>query len=396
MHDRPKVEDLWPMKPPLPDGTGEWPQPTEAVYPMKPSDTLLADGVLHSGGLGRVKAEQHDEKIVVEWSDDYWVVRRVPPPASERIDIVVKDAAATAWRRAARRHQSNWRVVAGWPAGRQRINRSDPPAWRPIGSRCDPLYATRTGCNFLDAHIVEAVRDRLQQPQPHQTLDQERLWSDLLSSMPMCFNLFGTLWKNPSLAADAVQRWFPHMALPDSTVSVHFEWSPGRRDPYWLGDRTAFDAMIEIVTNERRHLIGIETKYHEHPTAVRHDSAPPGRYLEIAEAADLCAEATIRAQIWGSAVEQVWRDHLLALACGQHADGWDRVHYVLAAPERNPSWEHLVDDYRSLLHPHARRSVEYRSIESLIEQASDLLPQADAFKARYLDVDPFSKHRNRT
>lgn len=382
---QPEVGDVWPMKPPPSDASGDWPQPTERVYPLKQSDTLLANGLLYSGGLGRVKAEQHDDKIVVEWTGDDWVVRRVPPRSTETTDTVAGQA-ATAWRRAARRHQHQWRVDAGWPAGRQRTASTDQVPWRPIGSRVELTYAKETGCNFLNPAIVAAVEDRLSHKQPHETLDEERLWCDLLSSMPMCFNLFGPLHQDASLAQEAVQRWFPDMALPNATVTVHFEWSPGRRDPQWLGDRTAFDAMIEITDGERHHLIGIETKYHEYPAATAHKSGPPARYLEVNAAAGLLSEATVRSRIWGTPLEQVWRDHLLALACGQDPAGWNRVHYILAAPQQNPAWRPLVDEYRSLLEPGTEHSVEYRPLEALLDRTDGLLPHGDTFRARYLDI----------
>jgi hypothetical protein len=277
-------------------------------------------------------------------------------------------------------------VNAGWPAGRQRVARTDPPEWRPIGSRVDRGFAKDTGCNFLGADILDAVTNRLRDRQDHQTLDEERLWCDLLSSMPMCFNLFGSLWNQPELAAAAVGRWFPDLVLPGSNVTIHFEWSPGRRDAQWLGDRTAFDAMIEIVNPKRRHLIGIETKYHEYPNAVTHRKGPPARYLEVTSNGGLFSEVTARELVWGQPVEQIWRDHLLALACGQHPKGWDSIHYVLLAPASNPAWVPLVEDYVSLLQPGARGSIEHRSLESLLDAAGDLLPHAVAFRARYLEI----------
>lgn len=53
-----------------------WPRPTRTTYPMKPSDTLMADGRLFSGGLGRVKINQHEGRVVLQWRDDSWVVVR--------------------------------------------------------------------------------------------------------------------------------------------------------------------------------------------------------------------------------------------------------------------------------------------------------------------------------
>ncbi|MFZ9628394.1 MAG: PGN_0703 family putative restriction endonuclease [Ilumatobacteraceae bacterium] len=319
------------------------------------------------------------------------------PPDIEPTDVVPGQPDLTAWRQAARRHQATYRVAHGWPAGRTRRNRRGPAEWRPIGSRVDLDYATAHACNFLGSDIVDAVRHRLQPSnrQPHQTLDETRLWCDLLSSMPMCFNLFGSLWGQPERAASVVERWFPEMMLPAATVTVHFEWSPGRRDPEWLGDRTAFDVMIEIATVGSRHLIGIETKYHEAPaTPARrtkeaaalapHRSTAAARYREVAAAAAMFRDPAEVDRITSKKVEQVWRDHLLALACHQHAKGWDRVQHVLVAPSGNPAWGPLVDEYRSLLTPKAAETVEYRTVEQLLDSAGSALPHAHEFRTRYL------------
>ena len=64
------------VMPPSPDDGHGWPRPTRTAYPMKPSDTLMADGRLFSGALGRVKINQHERRVVVEWRGDAWVVVR--------------------------------------------------------------------------------------------------------------------------------------------------------------------------------------------------------------------------------------------------------------------------------------------------------------------------------
>lgn len=394
--DHVQVGDTWPAPPPT--ERLSWPGPTTHVYPMKPTDTIDADGTLHSGAFGRPKAAEHDEKIVIQWLDiDHrWVVRRVPAPSSaEASDRVPGKPALTEWRRGARRHQSEFREARGWPAGRAFVRGTTPTAYRPIGSRVNPDVAESLGCNFIGTGtvhetILAAVRHRLhpEHRERHETIDEERLWSDLLSSMPMCFNLLGPLWADPELVASVVTRWFPDSVLPDATLDVNFEWSPGRRDAEWLGDRTAFDAMIQVTTKDRRHLIGIETKYHEAAAATSRPAGTPipARYLEVTEAAGLFSDASTPNSIWGTPLEQVWRDHMLALACRQHPHGWDDVTYVLVAPAGNPEWKPLVDDYVSLLRPEARSTIGYRSLESLLDDADDLLPHAAEFRDRYLAI----------
>jgi len=304
--------------------------------------------------------------------------------ADEKADRVPGDPAATRWRQAARGHQFAWRERHGWEPGEITTPREKRKSGNRVAERCVDGVA----CNFLSRHIAHAVQHRLDHPQTYQTLDDYRLWHDLLSSMPMCFNLFGPLWHEPTLAAEAVARWFPELAQPGAPVTVHFEWSPGRNDPAWLGDRTAFDCMLEIGTGTDRTIIGIETKYHEYPMATSRKKTPtvPPRYLAVSARAGLFVDADQPQQIWGKKVEQVWRDHLLALACKQHDAGPANVRYLLVAPEANPAWKPLVDEYRALLQPDARGTVEYRTVESLLADASDVLPHANEFRARYLDV----------
>lgn len=62
--------------PPAPVEGSPWPSPTRTAYPMKPSGTLLDDGRLVSGALDRVKANQHEQRVIVRWTNAGWVVAR--------------------------------------------------------------------------------------------------------------------------------------------------------------------------------------------------------------------------------------------------------------------------------------------------------------------------------
>jgi hypothetical protein len=62
--------------PAAPTADKPWPRPTRTVYPMKPSDLLLEDGLLYSGGLGRTKLMQHEHRVILKWQGDKWAVVR--------------------------------------------------------------------------------------------------------------------------------------------------------------------------------------------------------------------------------------------------------------------------------------------------------------------------------
>jgi hypothetical protein len=127
----------------------------------------------------------------------------------------------TDFKRTARLLQSLWREKQGLPIGSQPMVSRDGKPVRPLGSRIDLKTARETGANFLSEGVRSAVTKRLDNPQPHQTIDADRLYCDLLSSMPMCFNLFGELAGDIPLADKAVHSWWPD--IPGTVIDVIFE-----------------------------------------------------------------------------------------------------------------------------------------------------------------------------
>jgi hypothetical protein len=204
-------------------------------------------------------------------------------------------------------------------------------------------------------------------------LSEDRLWADLLSSMPLCFNLFGDLATDPEQAALAVSAWWP--SAPLGAVTVKFEHSPGRREALFLGNRSAFDVAFEIDQgNGAQAIVGVETKYHEHAKA----EAPPkpaalARYVEVTERSGAFVDGW-RALLIGTDLQQIWLDHLLALSMLQHPTGiWSWARFVLVYPSENPSFGRAAAAYRSVLRD--AETFEARTIEALIA-APTVLPGA--------------------
>lgn len=60
-------------------------------------------------------------------------------------------------------------------------------------------------------------------------LDEERLWADLLSSMPMCFDLFGEAAGDPTRLRAAIdQLWPDHPGEPTELRSEITSCTPPR------------------------------------------------------------------------------------------------------------------------------------------------------------------------
>lgn len=301
----------------------------------------------------------------------------------EAVDRVSGDPDTNAFKRRARLHQALWREARGLEIGTQPMRPSPGRPSRPLGSRIALGVAKRTGANFLSDAARRAVADRLVDPQPHQTLDEDRLYCDLLSSMPMCFNLFAQLQVDINLANRAVRAWWPD--TPGTVTAVLFEWSPGRRlEGEYLENRSAFDAaFIFDVGDGKAGVLGVETKYHEDCKREKRPSDERlARYSEVTASSGIMAPESVAAII-GTDLQQIWLDHLLVASMLLHgSQKWAWAGFALVHPAGNPSYARATLKYRS--HLADPESVHVNTIESLIE--ADVLPEAaaTAFEERYL------------
>lgn len=301
----------------------------------------------------------------------------------ESADDVTNDTETTEFKRNARLLQALWREKQGLPIGSQPMRPRDGKPVRPLGSRIELESARRSGANFLTDHIRHAVSNRIANPQPHQTLDEDRLYCDLLSSMPLCFNLFGELTADLSLADKAVHTWWPD--TPGRVVSVEFEWSPGRRrQGEYLENRSAFDVAFILDTgNGKNGVIGVETKYHEHPGQMPHsDDYRMRRYRAVAAESGVMDENTVTALL-GTELQQIWLDHLLALSMLQHPSGmWTWAKFILVYPSRNPGFATVARRYGELLlEPD---TFDVSTIEDLLDAGVLPADLTAAFRERYL------------
>lgn len=93
------------------------------------------------------------------------------------------------------------------------------------------------------------------------TLDEDRLRRNLLSSMPLCFNVFGALGTHPAFASLLRTSGIDQDAR--TVEDVICEWAP-RPASHHLGDRSAFDALVRYSAEDgSQRFIGVETKYTE-------------------------------------------------------------------------------------------------------------------------------------
>lgn len=249
----------------------------------------------------------------------------------------------------------------------------------------------KAGTNFLTDAVHDLAEDRIKQTQPYETLNAQRLRRDLLSSMPMAFNLFGEAAADENeVSRDRLAELF---GLPKGTPSeIVFEWSPGRRDSRYTRDRTAFDVALLIGGPGPRTAVGIETKYHEHSVK---ESSPKAKSRAAYEQqtsflVDKAHESGVFVNGWEDQVlntdlRQIWRDHLLALSMRTVTDQWtSSTKYVLLYPSGNVSFASAAERYSAVLKPDDSSFAAF-TLESVLDAAfAHGDATKSAFDGRYL------------
>ncbi len=219
------------------------------------------------------------------------------------------------------------------------------------GSRLKMPEAKDLLSNFITDRIQQVVRTEVcnQTASKGKLFGKPRIFNNLLSSQPLCFNLFAELKLDIPLATDLVKELTSGRFC--KVNSIEFEFSPGRRDTKYLGDRSAFDVFIDCETKRGGHgFIGIEVKYHENligQARTDGDRKENFRYDQVADSMK-CFSAGTRDELKSSPLEQIWRDHLLA-GVMQDKDEYDDGLFVILYPRDNHHVRDAVAKYRYCL-----------------------------------------------
>jgi hypothetical protein len=259
-------------------------------------------------------------------------------PKNEREKYHVDYVADTPFSSYARLLQSKWREKKGY-------NRPDSK----LGNYLELDFAKTTKSNYLTDTIKEVVSKEVADSRSNGKLISEpRIWNNLLSSQPLCFNLFGELSNNIDLATDFFKHLFPNRI--DKVEAVDFEFSPGRRDKQFTGDRSAFDVFVKYVNGQSSGFIGIEVKYAESLREETQEKADKTFNSHKEEYQRLTtSDYFLPNSIDGLRmipVSQIWRDHMLSIALKQKKD---EGFFVFLYPSKNDQCQMGVDLYKKYL-----------------------------------------------
>jgi ADP-ribosylglycohydrolase len=279
----------------------------------------------------------------------------------------------TRWAAGCRWLQAWWRdQVLALPAGPISPGRPD----RLVATML-PVGADR-GQNFLGDDVVRAVEERLAEGQHSGIVDKHRLYRNLLSSQPACFNLFGPFLSDPAALLGWV-RWLDPEAV--QVERIRFEWAPDRKEHFDGG--SAFDAFIEYRAAGPRFL-AVECKYAENLA------------MSGIKVRDVYPSFTASSPDWRpGAVErldtprlrQLWLNTLLAQSLVQKDPRWEHGTVTVVACRADQSAEAATALVRDeLVEPD--RWLRWSPYEAVLEGVDGHNDWAYRFRRRYLDFAP--------
>lgn len=298
------------------------------------------------------------------------------PLKEERIRYNVDYPQDTAFSANARLLQSKWREGKGYPELK-------------LGNFLDIDFAKRTKSNFLTTNIKQLVTKEVANIKKTGALIGEpRIWNNLLSSQPLCFNLFGELHFDLDLATNFFQKIFPN--LLDRVIDIKFEYSPGRGNNKYIGDHSAFDVFVEYSKDDRTGFIGIEVKYAEslrEETMAKATKNFKPLYENLTINSGFFKPNTV-GFLKRPPIAQIWRDHLLAIATKQD---YDEGFFVFLFPSKNNQCQKGVDSYQQyLMFDNNKQNCFYPMhleyfIDTMIKVAN--VEWANELKMRYLGFE---------
>ena len=199
------------------------------------------------------------------------------------------------------------------------------------------------GLNFLTPAIFEVAQRRIAEGKG--TVEPFRLLHNMLSSQPMCFNLFGQLVDDLDLATTLWQALLPGEVKRVTRVLIEYAPEPAAE---YLNDRTAFDAYVEYLdTAGRPTFTGIEVKLSEPFSQKRYDRPAYRRWMDG-------PNSPWRPEAWERVAKvshnQLWRDHLLAVAIfDQRESRFDHGRLMLVRHPDDSHCHSVVQEYQDLL-----------------------------------------------
>lgn len=247
-----------------------------------------------------------------------------------------------------------------------------------------------SGKNFLMQETFEYARKRVENRKESETIDEFRLFNNLLSSMPMAFNLFHPLMllldEEPEKVSSAIKSVFKNIPI-SNVIEIGLEFIPTPIDKY-TKDKSAMDAFIKFVDdNGCEQIIAIETKYTDvlGVNEARNSQEQKQMLLETglfcSEFEELLCEGKVK-------LTQIYRNILLTEKY-RIVEGLKDSYSVVIAPKDHPSTAEEIKSVSDYLKPEYAYKLTSITLEDFVNVMIQNLPKPysqvyERFWDRYL------------
>lgn len=253
------------------------------------------------------------------------------------------------------------------------------------------------GFNFLTDEIYGFAAQRLSEGEG--AIEPDRLRRNLLSSQPMCFNLFGPLHADLHLATRLIST-LPGVPRGLKVRDVQVEYD----GEGLLGDRTAFDAFVEYeLENGDLGFIAVETKLTE-PFSQK--EYPSKRYTDWFARDNGWWLPGSETDFPNPETNQLWRDHLLTFAVLRQSPGkYKEAFCAVVYHDLDEGCPAAIKAYRRKLTEAGQATLLEWPLGKILSSwhpSADTRQQSDwlsALRLRYVDVNAselaWSKYREK-
>lgn len=247
-----------------------------------------------------------------------------------------------------------------------------------------------SGANFISPGAFAYAKQRAadKKNNPDLTIDEFRLFNNMLSSMPMCFNLFADFrtaamagWANCTRVLGEIFKTSPINRVDEVGVEIV------PMLPEYIEDKTAWDAAVFYTDRDgRKGLASIETKYTDKLGANR--ASRQDKKFQLARDLGVFSDDGLK---WYEThgFDQVARNLLLTLAYAKTHNLIQAKNYVLAPKDDNEGGA-AVSELQNRLSPQYKDSIELLPLETVVERGLTCADEfftdhLNRFRRRYLD-----------
>jgi hypothetical protein len=296
----------------------------------------------------------------------------------------------------ARKLQSLWRVQNGLEIGigpeKSSVDRNGQPTY--YGNMIK--NGESTGRNFFYPETFAYAKWRVHTKLKDETINDYRLFNNLMSSMPLAFNLFHPLMmlhtQNPAAIDKMIQNAFPNLPIY-KIKEIGLEFIPTPKEKY-TNDKSAMDAFISFYDKDGgEHIIAIETKYTDSlGTNIAKDDTLK---IQFAIESGLFTEEGI-SHIKTNCT-QIYRNFLLTEKF-RVVNGLKDSYSIILAPVENTSSNKEVLSFKKFLKPEYKKlKINEYALEVFIQVLKancpvEYLDWLEWFEDRYLKFDKLEFH----